>query len=162
LLDNTTLRNQLTSLERTVGAGDKETVTHPKHAAAHDDMSAAVAGAFMAALQAAQRAAQESNAIVAPIFFAGTASAVPGGSSFGSDVLVMPTPAALEASAPILQPSEQPKPVLNSPVAAKSGAETEAQRQRANADRSLGYKVMTERVRPWEPRPSLGNEPWRR
>ena len=39
LLDNKTLRTQLASLERRVGSGDKETVTHPKHANAHDDVT---------------------------------------------------------------------------------------------------------------------------
>jgi hypothetical protein len=67
LLDNATLRNQLTSLERTVGAGDKETVTHPKHANAHDDVAAAVCGAIMTALQAARRDAFKSNELAPPI-----------------------------------------------------------------------------------------------
>src|SRR5262245_47240217 len=66
LLDNATLRNQLTSLDSTVGAGDKETVTHPKHGNAHDDVAAAVAGAIMMALQAAKLAALEPK-IVSPI-----------------------------------------------------------------------------------------------
>jgi hypothetical protein len=49
LIDNTTLRSQLASLERRVGAGDRETVTHPQHASAHDDVAAAVCGALAAA-----------------------------------------------------------------------------------------------------------------
>jgi hypothetical protein len=49
LLDNSTLRNQLTSLERRVGAGDRETVTHPQIASAHDDVSCAAAGALVLA-----------------------------------------------------------------------------------------------------------------
>jgi hypothetical protein len=49
LLDNQTLRTQLGSLERTVGAGDKETVSHPKHANAHDDVVAAICGVIVAA-----------------------------------------------------------------------------------------------------------------
>jgi hypothetical protein len=49
LLDNTTLRNQLSSLERRVGAGDRETVSHPQHASAHDDVACACAGALAAA-----------------------------------------------------------------------------------------------------------------
>jgi hypothetical protein len=49
LVDNMTLRNQLASLERRVGAGDKETVTHPQHASAHDDVACAAAGALACA-----------------------------------------------------------------------------------------------------------------
>jgi hypothetical protein len=46
LVDNMTLRSQLSSLERHVGAGDRETVTHPQHASAHDDVSCAACGAI--------------------------------------------------------------------------------------------------------------------
>jgi hypothetical protein len=46
LVDNIALRNQLTSLERRVSANDKETVTHPAHASAHDDVAAAACGAI--------------------------------------------------------------------------------------------------------------------
>jgi hypothetical protein len=49
LVDNVTLRNQLASLERRVGASDRESVSHPQHASAHDDMSCAAAGALMVA-----------------------------------------------------------------------------------------------------------------
>jgi hypothetical protein len=49
LVDNMTMRSQLASLERRVGAGDRETVTHPQHASAHDDVAAAVCGALAAA-----------------------------------------------------------------------------------------------------------------
>src|SRR5262249_24931121 len=49
LVDNITLRNQLASLERRVGAGDRETVTHPQHASAHDDVACAAAGALACA-----------------------------------------------------------------------------------------------------------------
>jgi hypothetical protein len=65
LLDHDKLRDQLASLERTVGAGDKETVTHPKHGAAHDDVATAVCGAVAWALQAMRVAARE-PAIVLP------------------------------------------------------------------------------------------------
>jgi hypothetical protein len=54
LLNNTTLRNQLTSLERTVGTGDRETVSHPKHGGAHDDVATAICGAITVALRAAR------------------------------------------------------------------------------------------------------------
>jgi len=49
LVDNITLRSQLASLERHVGAGARETVTHPQHASAHDDVACAVCGALAAA-----------------------------------------------------------------------------------------------------------------
>jgi hypothetical protein len=48
LIDNITLRQQLGSLERRVGAGDRESVSHPAHASAHDDCATAVAGAIAA------------------------------------------------------------------------------------------------------------------
>ena len=49
LVDNMTLRSQLASLERRVGAGDRESVTHPQHASAHDDVACAACGALAAA-----------------------------------------------------------------------------------------------------------------
>jgi len=49
LLDNATLRNQLAGLERRVGAGDRETVSHAQTASAHDDVAAAAAGALVLA-----------------------------------------------------------------------------------------------------------------
>jgi hypothetical protein len=51
LLDNVTLRNQLASLERRVSSTDKETVTHPAHASAHDDVACAACGALAQAAQ---------------------------------------------------------------------------------------------------------------
>jgi hypothetical protein len=48
LLDNATLRNQLTSLEHTV-TGAHEKVEHPKTASAHDDAATAVCGAMVIA-----------------------------------------------------------------------------------------------------------------
>ena len=44
LIDNATLRSQLTSLERRVSAADRETVSHPQSASAHDDCATAVCG----------------------------------------------------------------------------------------------------------------------
>jgi hypothetical protein len=49
LIDNVTLRNQLAALERRVGAADREAVSHPQHASAHDDVAAAAAGAIVLA-----------------------------------------------------------------------------------------------------------------
>jgi hypothetical protein len=49
LVDNITLRNQLASLERRVSASDRETVTHPQHASAHDDVACAACGALAVA-----------------------------------------------------------------------------------------------------------------
>jgi hypothetical protein len=48
LLDNATLRRQLTALERSV-TGTRETVSHPNVASAHDDVATAVCGALVAA-----------------------------------------------------------------------------------------------------------------
>ena len=44
LIDNATLRSQLASLERRVSAADRETVSHPQSASAHDDCATAVCG----------------------------------------------------------------------------------------------------------------------
>jgi hypothetical protein len=44
LINNATGRNQLASLERHVGTTDRESVRHPQHASAHDDVAAAIAG----------------------------------------------------------------------------------------------------------------------
>ena len=49
LVDNLTLRNQLSSLERRAGAGDRETVTHAQHASARDDLACAACGAMVLA-----------------------------------------------------------------------------------------------------------------
>jgi hypothetical protein len=49
LIDNMTLRSQLSALERRVGAGDRETVSHPQHASAHDDVSCAACGPLASA-----------------------------------------------------------------------------------------------------------------
>ena len=48
LVDHATLRHQLISLERHVGAADRETVSHPQHANAHDDIATSVCGALVA------------------------------------------------------------------------------------------------------------------
>jgi hypothetical protein len=77
LVDNATLRNQLTSLERRVGAGDKESVSHPQHGNAHDDLAAAVCGVIATALQAARLAAQEPN-IHVPFDFSRASLVIPG------------------------------------------------------------------------------------
>jgi hypothetical protein len=68
LLDNLTARNQLTSLERRPGAGDRESVDHPKHAGAHDDVAAAICGAIVLALRAARLAADTPNIHPPPDF----------------------------------------------------------------------------------------------
>jgi hypothetical protein len=49
LVDNATLRSQLTSLERKVEGGH-ETVSHPRAASAHDDVATSVCGALVCAL----------------------------------------------------------------------------------------------------------------
>ena len=49
LLDSMTLRGQLSSLERRVSSADRESVSHPQVASAHDDLATAAAGALVAA-----------------------------------------------------------------------------------------------------------------
>jgi hypothetical protein len=44
LIDNATLRNQLTSLERRISPSGHETVSHPQVASAHDDLATVVCG----------------------------------------------------------------------------------------------------------------------
>src|SRR5262249_37812454 len=145
LLDNKTLRNQLTSLERTISASDKETVTHPKHGNAHDDVATAVCGAIVWALKAAKHAAFESK-IVSPIAAGTLRAAPPGGYSFGADAFVAPTIGSLTAPPPASATpvAPQAKPARNAPVVARSGDETKAAMQRVNNDRSLEFKIMQE------------------
>jgi hypothetical protein len=52
LVDNKTLRSQLSSLERRVSSADRESVGHPAFAGAHDDVACAAAGALVATAQA--------------------------------------------------------------------------------------------------------------
>ncbi|MGO9401733.1 MAG: hypothetical protein ACLP19_28430 [Xanthobacteraceae bacterium] len=47
LLDNATLRSQLSSLERVVTPANKELIRHPQTASAHDDCATAAAGAMV-------------------------------------------------------------------------------------------------------------------
>jgi hypothetical protein len=54
LLDNATLRRQLSSLERHVLAG-REVVKHPQLASAHDDVATAVCGALVMAVRLSRR-----------------------------------------------------------------------------------------------------------
>jgi hypothetical protein len=77
LIDNATSRNQLTTLERRVGASDKETVSHPQHANAHDDVAAAICGVISMALRRARLAAMEPN-IHPPISFPTSSFILPG------------------------------------------------------------------------------------
>ena len=49
LLDNKTLRTQLTTLERRVGINDREIIDHPMGASMRDDISCAAAGAVVTA-----------------------------------------------------------------------------------------------------------------
>jgi hypothetical protein len=51
LLDYSTLRHQLSTLERRVGAGDRESVSHPQHASAHDDCATSCCGAIAAIMR---------------------------------------------------------------------------------------------------------------
>jgi hypothetical protein len=61
LVDNATARNQLASLERRVGAGDRESVSHPQHANAHDDIATAICGVVAMALRRMRVGALEPN-----------------------------------------------------------------------------------------------------
>ena len=162
LLDNKTLRSQLTSLERTISASDKETVSHPRHGNAHDDVATAVCGAIVWASQAAKLAAFESK-IVLPLAAGEPRAAVPGGYSFSSSAFVAPTPRSLTAPLPApTKPAELAKPARNAPVQAVSGDEAKRRMAAVNARRDIDFKIMTEPSRvAGEPRPSLGNEPWR-
>jgi hypothetical protein len=78
VLDNMTARNQLTSLERRPGAGDRESVDHPRHAGAHDDVAAAICGAIVLAQRAARLAAQELNIHPPPDFSRASFGPAPG------------------------------------------------------------------------------------
>src|SRR5262249_3488518 len=122
LLDHKTLRSQLTSLERTISATDKETVTHPKHGNAHDDVATAVCGAIVWASKAMKIAQYDSKAVF--LISAGTPRAAPpGGSYLSGDAFVAPTPGSLtagNAAAPAAPVAPQTKPALNAPVIAKS------------------------------------------
>jgi len=52
--------------------------------------------------------------------------------------------------------------VVPIPPVAKSGAETKASMERANANRALDHQIMNAPSRvSGEPQPSLGNESWR-
>jgi hypothetical protein len=152
VLDNTTARNQLVGLERRAGAGDKETVSHPQLASAHDDVAAAICGAIAVALQAARLAAQQGPVIV-PGVFMGTPRQIPGGGAYQSDnVFIPPTPGMLEAAsaaaaaAPPLESIENGRkvwrgpngetwtePGLNEPVVARPGWLTKLLAARVNA-----------------------------
>jgi len=160
-------RRSLTSLERTISATDKETVSHPKHGNAHDDVATAVCGAIVWALKAAKHAAFESK-IVSPIVAGTPRSPVPGGYSFGSDAFVAPTIGALTVPPPApvapatppaapgqswTGPKDGPCPWLKKPASVtqrvdggppqtKSGAETKLQMERTNADKSIEFRVM--------------------
>src|SRR5262249_43184928 len=144
LLDNKTLRAQLTSLERTISASDKETVSHPRHGNAHDDAATAVCGAIVWASQAAKLAAFESK-IVAPIAAGPPRAGFPGGYSFGADTFVAPTIGSLTAPLPApTKPAEPTKPARNAPVQAVSGYESKRRMAAVNARRDIDYKIMTE------------------
>jgi hypothetical protein len=96
LVDNMTARNQLTSLERRPGAGDKESVDHPKHAGAHDDVAASICGAIVLAQHAARIAAQQPK-IVVPVVVSGGARYIPGSDTY-TGTGVPATPSAPAAS----------------------------------------------------------------
>jgi hypothetical protein len=106
-----------------------------------------------------RRSAYEPTTFHAPIV-GGTLRQVPGGSEFAVGEVTTPvTPAMCEAAiahaaAPPAPPPATPKPKLNAPVVAKSGAETLAQMARVNGDRGTVHQIMTEPSRGWEAQPS--------
>jgi hypothetical protein len=96
LVDNMTARNQLTSLERRPGAGDRESVDHPKHAGAHDDVAAAICGAIVLTQHAARIAALQPK-IVVPVVVSAGARYIPGSDTY-TGIGVPVTPSAPAAS----------------------------------------------------------------
>jgi hypothetical protein len=110
ILDNMTARNQLTSLERRPGAGDKENVSHPEHGGAHDDVAAAICGAIALAQQVTRWAADTPNIHVP--FVAGTPRSIPGADPVVVGEVVCPpgpnpwpsAPAAAAPAAPAPEP----------------------------------------------------------
>jgi hypothetical protein len=117
------------------------------------------------ALAMAAHAAQQGSRVDEPTTYplptvGGTPRYVPGGSLFTvGEIDVPPSPAACEAviaaaAAPPPPQPAPPKPQLNAPVVAKSGAETLAQMARVNADRGAVHQIMTEPSRGWEAQPS--------
>jgi hypothetical protein len=84
LVDDVTLRGQLAALERKPGSA-KETVGHPNHAGAHDDVSDATCGAIATLLRRA--ALDERIPIVSPAIVRADGSiTTPSGRPLGSTV----------------------------------------------------------------------------
>jgi hypothetical protein len=100
-------------------------------------------------------------------FVAGTPRQIPGSAPIAvGEVVVPPSNAALEtvlaaAAAPPPAPAKPAPPPMNSPVQAKSGAETLAQTARVNGDRDSVHRVMTSPGLRHEPQPSGWGESWR-
>jgi hypothetical protein len=121
--DDPVLRNQLTALERKPGVS-KETVGHPSHAGAHDDVSDAVCGAVATLLRRA--AVDDSVPMPMPFIAIGGSSwadHLPGGSCFSADPGKVvgvpeppppaPAPSAPAPSAPAAStPAPSPAPPL--------------------------------------------------
>jgi hypothetical protein len=99
LLDNATLRQQLSSLERHVLAG-REVVKHPAVASARDDLATSACGALVMADRLRQQA-QAEPPIVVP-YIASRPRQVPGGSVYGAGT------AAVAADSPHRPSREQP------------------------------------------------------
>src|SRR5262249_47740398 len=149
------LVRELRLLERRTHRSGKDTVEHPRNG--HDDYANVVCGVFHLLTPPAF---EQPVAIVSPIV-AGTPRHVPGGSSFMSDAVVMPTMGALTPPPAPAAPAELAKPAPNAPVQAVSGDEAKRRMAKVNADRSIEFRIMNAPVGRNAPQPSLGNEPWR-
>jgi hypothetical protein len=107
LVDNVTVRNQLVSLERRPGAGDKETVSHPEHGGAHDDVAAAVCGA-VALAQCVTRWAADTPNVHVPIW-GGVPRNIPG-QNYGVGASEMSLPVATAPATGGLLTDSEPEP----------------------------------------------------
>src|SRR5262249_29495806 len=123
----------------------------------------------MAAHAAMQGSREPEVPLSMPVSMGAVPRAVPGGAYYATDAFVAPTPSSLTAPAPA--PAEPAKPaaapgeswrgpqdgpppwlrkaqpvtqqrVNGAPPQTQSGAETKAQMQRVNADKSIEYRVM--------------------
>ena len=145
----------------------------------HDDHANVVCGVLSLL---APPAFEQPSVTAMPVAAGAPRAGVPGGYSFGADTFVAPTIGALTAPPPTPAepaaapgqswrgPQDGPPPWLRkvppvksedrppaTPPQTKSGGETEAQRQRVNADRSVEHRVMGN---PRMPQPDAGGFHW--
>ena len=150
LPDHTRLVRELRLLERRTHRSGKDTVEHPRNG--HDDYANVVCGMFHLLTPAVH---EQPAAIVSPIV-AGEQRYVPGGSSFASDVLIMPTLGALTAppqspaeSTPNFAPARSSlSPSKHVPPQTVSGDEAKRRMAAVNGDKSAFYRNLRP-ARPW-------------